>query len=371
MVLSHDYPMGSVNRDKHGLVAGHLAAVAGVALCTAVDWLLLRRFDSSNLVMTYLLVVVLAAFYFGRGPATVSAVLGVLAFDFFFVPPYLNFAVADSQYLLTFAVMLLVGVVISNLAASVRRQAQAAAEARMHVEAERLRNSLLAAISHDLRTPLAAIVGASSSLAEEDTALNPEARRALGRDILESSRRMSELMDKVLDMARLQSGTIQLKREWYPLEEIVGGALAQLKGRLRGHKLSAELPPDLPWVSVDARMLEQVLMNLIENAVKYTPVGTGILVSAGLVEGNLSVEVADRGGGLKPGSEEQVFEKFYRGQEEGNQGGAGLGLAICRLVVEAHGGMIRAENRPDGGARFVVTLPVRGSPPPVESETDA
>lgn len=367
--VPHDYPMGALDQDSRRPHRGYLAAVAAVSLCTGLDWLLLRRFDSSNLVMTYLLVVVLTAFYFGRGPATLSAVLGVLAFDFFFVPPYFTFAVADSQYLLTFAVMLLVGILISNLAMSLRRQARLAAEARMHAEAERLRNSLLAAISHDLRTPLAAIVGASSSLAE-DHALGPDTRRALARDILDSSRRMSELTDKVLDMARLQSGAIVLKREWYPLEEIVGAALAQLKQRLRGHKVGVELPADLPWVSADARMLEQVLLNLIENAVKYSPAGTLILISAVRDGDAISVEVADQGPGLPPGTEERVFEKFYQVQPEHAAAGAGLGLAICRIIVEAHGGTIRAASRPDGGASFVFDLPLAGEPPAIERETD-
>lgn len=368
--VPHDYPMGPLDHDSRHLHLGYLAAVAGVSLCTGLDWLLLRRFDSSNLVMTYLLVVVLTAFYFGRGPSTLSAVLGVLAFDFFFVPPYFTFAVADSQYLLTFAVMLLVGILISNLAISVRRQARLAADARMSAEAERLRNSLLAAISHDLRTPLAAIVGASSSLVEEEGALSSDTRRALGRDILESSRRMSELMDKVLDMARLQSGAVVLKREWYPLEEIVGAALAQLKARLREHRVGVELPADLPWVSADARLLEQVLLNLIENAVKYSPAGTLILIKAMSTGDSISVEVADQGPGLPSGTEERVFEKFYQVQPEHAAAGAGLGLAICRIIVEAHGGTIRAANRPEGGASFVFALPMRGQPPAIDGETD-
>ena len=331
---------------------------------------MMSHFELSNLIMVYMLGVVVTAVRWGRGPSVLASVLAVAGFDFFFVPPYFTFAVADTQYVVTFAVMLVVGLVISQLTAQLRHQAQVTAEARLHVEAERLRNSLLSAISHDLRTPLAAIVGASSSLMEEDAALTPEARRALGRDVLESSRRMSELVDKVLDMARLQSGVIQLKREWFPLEEIVGSALAQLKGRLQYHPVSVDLPPELPWVSADARMLEQVLVNLIENAVKYTPAGTPLQVNAMLGDGQVSVEVADRGAGIAPGSEERIFEKFYRGREEGTEGGVGLGLAICRLVVEAHGGMISASNRQGGGARFSFTLPLAGQPPHVERELD-
>jgi len=349
---------------------GYAGSVAVTIACTTLAWAMMSHFELSNLIMVYMLGVVVTAVRWGRGPSVLASVLAVAGFDFFFVPPYFTFAVADTQYVVTFAVMLVVGLVISQLTAQLRHQAQVTAEARLHVEAERLRNSLLSAISHDLRTPLAAIVGASSSLMEEDAALTPEARRALGRDVLESSRRMSELVDKVLDMARLQSGVIQLKREWFPLEEIVGSALAQLKGRLQYHPVSVDLPPELPWVSADARMLEQVLVNLIENAVKYTPAGTPLQVNAMLGDGQVSVEVADRGAGIAPGSEERIFEKFYRGREEGTEGGVGLGLAICRLVVEAHGGMISASNRQGGGARFSLTLPLAGQPPHVERELD-
>ncbi|HEX4300021.1 MAG TPA: DUF4118 domain-containing protein [Gammaproteobacteria bacterium] len=358
-----------MKRNWIGGAWGYAAALAGVALCSLADWALLRGLDSSNLVMTYLLVVVLAAFYFGRGPATVSAVLGVLAFDFFFVPPYLTFAVADSQYLFTFAVMLLVGVLISGLAATVRRQAGLAAEARLHVETERLRNSLLSAISHELRTPLAAIIGASSSLAE-DARLDAKARQALGRDILDASRRMHGLMNKVLEMARLQSGKIELKAEWYPLEELIGSVLLRLKEVVGKHPVSVELPAESPWVLADGSLIEQVLANLIENAVKYTPSGTRITISARRDADSLAVEVADRGPGLPAGAEERVFEKFYQGQREGTEGGVGLGLAICRTIVEAHGGRIRATNGAGGGASFMFSLPVRGAPPPVEGEWD-
>lgn len=370
MAMPHDYLMGYMKRDARSLVLGYGAAVTAVLLCTGVDWLLLRGLEPFNLVMTYLLVVVLAAFYFGLGPAIVSAMLGILAFDFFFVPPYLTLEVEDPQYLLTFAVMLLVGVVISSLAANVRRQAGMAAEARLHVETERLRNSLLSAISHELRTPLAAIIGVSSSLAAEDARLEPAARRALGRDILDASRRMHELMNKILEMARLQSGKIGLKVEWYPLEELIGSVLARLKERLQGHPVSVELPKEAPWIGADGSLIEQVLANLIENAVKYTPAGTRITIRAWHETDALAVEVMDRGPGLPAGTEERVFEKFYQARPEGAGGGVGLGLAICRAIVEAHGGAIRASSRPGGGASFVFRLPVKGTPPAIESEPD-
>jgi two-component system sensor histidine kinase KdpD len=263
-----------------------------------------------------------------------------------------------------------VGLVISSLAANVRRQAGLAAEARLHIETERLRNSLLAAISHELRTPLAAIIGASSSLVEEQARLEPVARQALGRDILDASRRMHELMDKVLEMARLQSGKIELKVEWYPLEELIGSVLGYLRGRIKDHTVSVELPAQAPWILADGSLIEQVLANLIENAVKYTPAGTRIVIRAWRDGDALAVEVADQGPGLPAGAEERVFEKFYQAQRENAGGGVGLGLTICRTIVEAHGGVIRAANRPEGGASFMFSLPVKGTPPSIEGEGD-
>ena len=347
---------------------GYAGSVAVTVACTLLAWAMAGHLELSNLIMVYMLGVVVVAVRWGRGPSVLASLLAVAAFDFFFVPPRFSFEVADAQYLVTFAAMLIVGLVISQLTTRLKHQAQAAVEARMHVETERLRNSLLAAISHDLRTPLAAIVGASSSLTEEDAALSPAARRALGRDILESSQRMSELVNNVLEMARLQSGSVQLKREWYPLEEVVGSALSHLKHRLAGYPVNLHLPAETLWISMDGKLIESVLMNLLENAVKYTPPGTAIEVSALVAGGEVQITVADNGLGLAPGSEERVFEKFYRAHEEGSEGGVGLGLAICRAIVEAHEGHITAANRPEGGACFSFTLPTGGTPPDIAGE---
>lgn len=350
---------------------GYLMGFAVVLVCTLTAWSMLRRFELSNLIMVYLLGVVVVAMRYGRGPSVLAAVLGVAAFDFFFVPPVFTFAVSDTQYLVTFAVMLVVGLIISNLMLERVQLARRAAEAQVHMEAESLRNSLLSSISHDLRTPLSTIVGAASSLAEEGDKLSPEAHHALSQDIQDAAHRMSELMNKVLEMARLQSGTIQLKREWYPLEEVIGSVLTQLKERIKDRPVSVELPQELPWLSMDGSLIEQVLLNLAENAVKYTPVDAPIDISAQFEGDSVVVDVADRGPGLPSGSEERVFEKFYRAQEEGSQGGVGLGLAICRAIVEAHGGRIWAENRVGGGASFKFSLPASGSPPDIAREEAA
>jgi two-component system sensor histidine kinase KdpD len=490
---------------------GYAWSAAVVVACTGVAAAMVPHFELANIVMTYLLGVVLIAARLGRGPSILASVLSVLAFDFFFVPPYLTFAVSDTQYLVTFAVMLVVGLVISNLAAALRTQARIAgyretrtaalyamsrelaaieepapmletavkhvaevfearaailfpdregrirlpsgasqpgslhgadlavaqwvydhgeraglgtdtlpsaaahyvplagsqgsigvlalepanprrlfvpeqqrlldtfasqvalalerarlaAEARtsqIDAESERVRNALLAAISHDLRTPLASIVGASTSLLQHGARLERAQRDELAGAIRDEAVRMTRLVDNVLQMARLQSGAVTLVREWQPIEEIVGDALRRLRPLLEGRRVEARLPANLPMVQVDGVLIGQVLANLLENAAKYTPAGTGIHIAAAVEHGELVVSVADEGPGLPQGEELRVFDKFHRASPEAAQSGVGLGLAICRAIVTLHGGTISAENLPAGGAVFRFTLPL-GEPP--------
>jgi two-component system sensor histidine kinase KdpD len=499
----------------------YLAASGITAGCTAVAFMMSEVLERTNLVMVFLLGVLITAARYGRGPSILVAILGVATFDFFFVPPYLTFAVSDTQYLVTFAVMLAVGITISSLMAGMRQQArvasyreermaalygmtrelataqaeeailrigvkhvsetfasqavflladssgkmrypaaqsmhgslhgadlgvaqwvydhtqaaglgtdtlagteahyvpligtrdalgtaailpsnprrlfvpeqyrllelftnqiglalervrlvQQAGAAEMRTESERVRNALLSAISHDLRTPLATIVGAASSLVEQDSTLSPSARAELAHAIHDESRRMARLANNILDMARLEGGAVNLDRQWYPLEELVGGVLSRVESRLLEHPVSVKLAPDLPWVHVDAVSIEQVLENLLENAVKYTPPFTPITITAEARANEVEIAVADRGPGLAPGDEQRIFDKFYRAQAERSQSGVGLGLAICEAIVRAHGGRIWVERHPQGGAVFRFVLPLVGKPPsdePVPSAT--
>jgi two-component system sensor histidine kinase KdpD len=251
------------------------------------------------------------------------------------------------------------------------RSADQAKNAHIQVEAERLRNSLLSSISHDLRTPLATIVGSSSTLAEDDETLEPEDRQELSRAICDEALRMSNLVNNILYMARLDAGVVELNRQWHPLEEIIGAVLTRLQQRLEGRPVSVKLPPGLPLVFLDAVMIEQVLFNLLENAARYTPEGSPIEIAAVVSSHALTVSVADRGPGIPKGQEQQLFEKFYRVQGERAQSGVGLGLAICRAIIEAHDGYIEAKNRSSGGAVFSFVLPLERSPPPVEPEEEA
>ena len=241
--------------------------------------------------------------------------------------------------------------------------AQSAHSADVQVESERLRNVLLSSISHDFRTPLASIIGAASTLSDDRaSALDAQRRRGLETTILEEARRLHRLVDNLLDLTRLSQGTVQLKRQWLTLEEIVGGVLRRLHDALAGREVRVDLPPDLPLIHADEVLIEQLLFNLVENALKHAP-GSAIRIVAQATPGGISVAVRDHGAGLPPGQDSRVFDKFHRGQVEAAQSGFGLGLAICKVIVEMHGGRISARNMPDGGAEFLFSLPRDAEPP--------
>ena len=239
-------------------------------------------------------------------------------------------------------------------------------QTEIEVKTERLRTSLLSSLSHDLRTPLAGIEGAASTLlAGEPPA---DRRRQLAQSIVAESRRMTRLVANLLDMVRLEAGALHVSKEWQPLEEVVGVALVLLEERLKDHPIETHLASDLPLVPIDGLLVEQVLINLMENAVKYAPPATPIEISADAGAGSVIVSVADRGPGIPPGEELRIFEKFHRATDDDSAGGVGLGLTICQGIVAAHGGRMWAENREGGGAVFRFTLPIEGAPPELPPE---
>ncbi|HEY5146695.1 MAG TPA: sensor histidine kinase KdpD [Polyangiaceae bacterium] len=267
----------------------------------------------------------------------------------------------------------LLDVFASQIASALERSrlAEQAQQTMLQMEAERLRSSLLSSVSHDLRTPLSVITGAASALLQTEPSLTSEARRDLAETIHEEARRLDRLVRNLLDMTRLASGAVKVAKEWQPIEGVIGAALGRLEEQLRGRKVDVRLAPDLPPVPIDGLLIEQVFINLLENAAKYSPIGTPIDIAATKDGDALVVEIADRGPGIPRELKDRIFEKFYRLPREGAGGGAGLGLAICRGIVEAHGGRIWAENREGGGAVFRFTLPIDGAPPepaPEDSE---
>jgi two-component system sensor histidine kinase KdpD len=232
--------------------------------------------------------------------------------------------------------------------------------ALLKAETETLRNLLLSSVSHDLRTPLAAITGAASTLLQQGISLDRNSKQELITTIYEEAEHLNAIIRNILDMTRLESGAITVKKEWQSPEEIIGAVLNRFSEKLKDHPISTNLPSDLPLVPFDPLLIEQVLMNLLDNAVKYTPPGTPFDLYASIKGDNLQIELADRGHGITSGEEKRIFEKFVRGSV--SRGGIGLGLTICKAIIDAHGGRIWAENRPGGGAVFRFTLPIGGKP---------
>jgi two-component system sensor histidine kinase KdpD len=358
-------------------IKGLFIAILAIAIATAVGWPLyhgLRWPDASrsphvsnaNVLMIYLLGVLWVAVRHSRMVAIICSVLAVAAFDFVFVPPYLTFNVADEQYILTFAVMLVTALTISTLTHRVRRESEEARAAWERVEIEFLRNTLLSGVSHELRTPLASITGAATTLVEAGNQLSPEARADLLETLIGEAERMERLITNLLDMTRLEAGGLSLKREWQPLQEVIGSTLHNLDRRIGDRQINLDIPANLPLLHIDALAIEQVITNLIDNALEYTPRGSPIEINARADARQIVVEICDRGPGLPGGAEGRVFEKFFRAAQSSGHRGIGLGLAICRGVVEAHGGRISAANRAGGGAVFSFTLPISDHPPTID-----
>ena len=248
------------------------------------------------------------------------------------------------------------------------RLIELAERAEVEARSERLRNSLLSSVSHDLRTPLGVIIGAMSHLLDHGATMAPAQREELARTARDEAQQLNLLVGNVLAMTRLEAGSVRATKEWQPLEEVVGAALGRMSAVLEGREVKVELPPDLSLVPLDPVLIERVLVNLLENVAKHTAPGTGVEIRAHVQgDAGVVVEVRDHGPGLKAGTELDVFERFAGDDRSALAGG--LGLAVCRGILTVHGGRIWAENRPDGGAAFSFTLPLEGAPPAVPAET--
>jgi two-component system sensor histidine kinase KdpD len=238
-------------------------------------------------------------------------------------------------------------------------------KAMIQVEAEQLRNSLLSSVSHDLRTPLTSMAGSASSLLVADSQVSEVERHELAQSIIDESQRLNRLVENLLDITRLEAGAVLVKLEWHVLEEIIGSAVHHVRGSIVHHPISIQIPASIPLIWVDGILLEQVFVNLLENAARYTPEGCRIEIVAREIASGVEIRVADNGPGLQRGIEKRVFEKFVRGESESPDGrrGVGLGLAICRGIIHAHTGTIEARNRVEGGAEFIIKLPIHRPPP--------
>ncbi|HVN16635.1 MAG TPA: sensor histidine kinase KdpD [Anaerolineales bacterium] len=490
----------------HAPIYRYFLSLSMVVLVTLFGFLIRTRLEAVNLVMLYLGVVVISSLYLGRGPSLLAAVAGVLGFDFFLVPPYLTFAVSDTQFVLTFIVFFVVGLVVSQLTAQVREQAEAAIQREAQTSAlynlgrdltsatgleqvtsiiiahiaqalgrevaifmpdshnqmqtvassqnyepdsnelavaswafehdqpagrstdtlpaaslrcqplktprgligvlgirpkepitlltpeqrqtiasfanqaalamerasladqarqtellqatEKLQTALLNSISHDLRTPLVAITGALSALDEDNDALDSTSRSSLIENARGEADRLNRLVGNLLNITRIEAGALKLSLEPCDVEDIVSSSLEAVENRLQNRPIKVDVQSNLPLIQLDFVLITQVLVNLLDNAIKYSPLDQPIEISARRDDRQLIIMVDDRGPGIPTEDLERVFDKFYRVQHPGNISGTGLGLSICRGIAEAHGGHIHAENRLGGGTRILLSLPI-------------
>ena len=494
------------------------AIAAGLtAVATALAWWMDGAYSLTGQAMVYLLAVVCASFYLGQRESVLTAILGVSALNFFFVPPRLTFEVENRDYVLTLFALLVVSLSISGIAAGLKaqtvraqrrerranelyalsetlnedvpeelllqraidainaafglpcslllgspggfarvahsptnvpvpvhdrdaaqfavdhretlgppfwpnlsawyvplvggeaplgvvivdlsgRERSVSDEDRRHLEtmvrqvamalqlarvrkeartaaleahSESVRNALLASISHDLRTPLSVIVGSASTLTEQRARLSEARQAELLRTIQDEATQMASTAENILQLARLSSGTLSLRRDWESLEEIVGAVIGRFRRRGLGRRLRSRVPPGLPLVHVDAVLVAQLISNLVDNAVKHSPPDSTIDLQVRKFDNEFEIAVKDHGAGLGEDEAAHLFTKFYRGRKEAPGGGVGLGLAICKAIVESHGGRITARNRRAGGAAFRFTLPCAKEAPPVVAGAQA
>jgi two-component system sensor histidine kinase KdpD len=347
---------------------GYALAVGACAACTAAGLAMSGRFDVLNIAMIYLLAVVLVALRYSKGAAILASVLCTLAFNYFFTSPRFTFRIDDAQYLLAFAIILAVGLIVSGLTDAARAQARRQSELTAEAESERVRSALLASISHDLRTPLAVLTGASSTLAERGEQMSVEERKSLSESLYRQATNLSEHVAKVLQMTRLESRSVRLARDWAAIAEIIDSALRRVAAQLANHHLLVDIPEDLPLVRVDASLFEQAVVNLLENAARHTPPGTVVRVQVSSMADQIELSVSDSGPGMSGPDLERVFQKFHHGA--GSHTGVGLGLAICNAIVRLHGGRVTAERNPDRGMSFRISIGLE-APPATPTEGEA
>ncbi len=329
----------------------YLVSVGFVSIMTLLGESFKRRLEPTNIVMFYLLVVVIAAIRWGQGPAIVTSILSVFAFDFFLVPPYFTLNVYDLEYLFTFATFLVVGLIVSTLASKVRAQI-------IQQQTEKLHSALLSSISHDLKTPLVSITGILCTLLDSKSELNERQKNELLEMARCESDRLNRIVGNLLDMARTESGVLRISKEQCDLRDFIGACLEQLKDKIGSRNIKINIPNDMPEVAIDFPYMLKAFLNVIDNALKYSPDGSPIEIGVSCVGGKAIVSVRDYGYGIPKEDFGRIFDKFYRVQRAQNVLGTGLGLSISKNIIEAHGGHISAESILGKGATFIIEFPV-------------
>jgi two-component system, OmpR family, sensor histidine kinase KdpD len=341
----------------------YAAAIVGVAGLTIACWLLRSFTGYGAISLIYLLGVLLAGMVLNRGPVLLVAALSALSWNFLFIPPLFTLHIAKLEDALTFATYFIIAITVGSLTARLRAREHLAAQVQLAQESERLRKTLLDCVSHELKTPLAAMAAASQELSKLHLKpQNAQLLEELASEIHHASRRLNRVVDNLLDMNRLESGVVRPKQEWCDVRELLQSAIEIECESINAREVRLHVPDEIPLVLVDHTLIEQAVAKLLANAVTHTSSRSPIEVDAEYKDAELIISVSDRGLGIPPEGLERLFEKFYRGDDR-KTGGLGLGLSIARGFIEAHGGILRAENRDGGGARFTITLPVQVTEP--------
>ena len=336
-----------------GRMRGYVIAIGAVTLVTLAIGLIETRIHIASIAMLYLLAVLATASLAGRGAAIVASIASFLVYNWFFVEPLHTFQVGDPNEWFTLLLLLVTGIITGEIE-RFRRQGT---EAEVLRRADELKTALLGAVSHDLRTPLASIIASAASLRQRDVEWTPAEHEGFLADIEGEARRLERIVANLLDLSRMESGALRPERGWYDLAAIVDDVLGRMRPRTTGHRVHVDIPDDLPPVPVDYVEIDQVLSNLIENAVVHTPPGTNVWIAARRSTDALEVSVSDDGPGIAS-VRSDLFDAFVHADDRGGKRGAGLGLAIARGLVEAHGGRIVGEDRAGGGATITFTLPL-------------
>lgn len=371
--------------------SSYVLAILGVAAITAILIPFRQRINSTTVGFAFLLAILFIAIAWGSKPALVASVLAMLSFNFFFLPPFHTFTIADPQNWVALAAFFITALAVGQLSARAKRRAEEAEAGRVEIKrlyenlqnaferaseaealkrSERLKSALLDAVTHDIRTPLTSIKASATLLLEDREAtepvekLAPDEQTAMLRVITHGADRLDRFVEGIVDLARIEAGDLTLYRNWGVVEDIIDAALARAEPLTRRHRIRVSVENELPVIRVDARAVAEVIYTLIDNASKYSPPDTMVSIEAKRVsDDQVEIAVEDQGPGIPVRLREKVFERLYRGHNNGATGeligGIGMGLAIAKGIVEAHGGHIWIEDGAQGrGARIVFTVPV-------------